>query len=474
MRNYSVVFTEDIHRKLYNHLIRVDKQEDLCFATYLTSTGQDRYSAILQSVIKPKPNERKVHGNACFLPSYFERAMSIARQRNEGLVFLHSHPWPGWQNMSEDDIVAENRMAPAVMGSTGLPLLGMTVGNDEAWSARFWIKDSKINRKYNRSWCENVRVIGDSLKVTFNDNLVKSFINPSKQLRTISAWGEQTQKDLTKLKIGIVGLGSVGSFVAESLARIGISDFTLIDFDIVEEKNLDRVLNVFSEDIGNPKVTAVKRGVLRSTSALSIKVNDVTFSICEKAGFQQALNCDVLFSCVDRPWARQVLNFIANAHLIPVIDGGVFVRTNKDNSKIKGADWKAQTVGYNRACLECLGQYKTEMATLERDRLMDSSSYINGLVDKSFLDVHENVYAFSSHLASMEVLQFLSLFISPSGISNIGQQIYHFVPGILDKKVETKCNENCFFQLNQGKGDFSGVQVWDRHLVAERVREKYK
>ena len=71
-------------------------------------------------------------------------------------------------------------------------------------------------------------------------------------------------------------------------------------------------------------------------------------------------------TAVDRPWPRQVLNFIAYAHLIPVIDGGILVRTNKRNTNITGADWKAQTVGYKRACLECLGQYKTNNAVLEK------------------------------------------------------------------------------------------------------------
>src|SRR5690606_6836173 len=147
-----------------------------------------------------------------------------------------------------------------------------------------------------------------------------------KQLRTISAWGSKNQEDLSRLRVGIVGLGSVGSIVAEILARTGIANFTLIDFDAVEEKNLDRLTNVFKEDIGRAKVFAIADGIRRSGTAPHIKIQCCEYSICEKDGFETALNCDVLFSCVDRPWPRQVLNFIAYAHLIPVIDGGIFVR----------------------------------------------------------------------------------------------------------------------------------------------------
>lgn len=372
--------------------------------------------------------------------------------------------------MSKDDVIAETRISPSVMGLTGLPLLGLTLGTDGAWSGRFWMKDTNEKRKYNRNWCDTVRVIGKKLSITYNDYLLPPTFDSAKQLRTISAWGSKTQEDLSRLKIGIVGLGSVGSIVAEILARTGIANFTLIDFDAVEEKNLDRLTNIFKEDIGRAKVLAVADGIQKSGTAPKIEINSCEFSICEKQGFETALDCDIIFSCVDRPWPRQVLNFIAYAHLIPVIDGGILVRTNKRNTNIIGADWKAQTVGYKRACLECLGQYKTENAVLEISGKLDDPDYIKGLDKSKFLDAHENVFAFSSHLASMEVLQMLTLFISPSGIDDVGQQLYHFVLGSMDIEVNKKCHENCFFQSVVGRGDLSGVTVYGLHDIAFAAR----
>ena len=168
------------------------------------------------------------------MPNYFERVLQIASNRKEGIAFLHSHPSRGWQNMSTDDVTAETRMAPAIMATTNLPLIGLTLGLDGAWSARFWTKDEKKKRKYIRNWCETVRIIGKGLKITFNDNLLSPNFDLKKQIRTVSSWGVSTQEDLSRLKIGIIGLGSVGSMVAEILARTGISNFTLIDFDSVE------------------------------------------------------------------------------------------------------------------------------------------------------------------------------------------------------------------------------------------------
>ncbi|MBW8049736.1 MAG: ThiF family adenylyltransferase [Cytophagales bacterium] len=470
MENFSVVMTDETHQQLFNHLIREDGDEDLCFATYVPSSGGKRFSGIVTEIIFPEENDREVHGNVGFLPEYFERVLKIATERKKGIAFLHSHPFPGWQGMSRDDVTAETRMSPTVFATTGLPLLGLTLGTDGAWSARFWLKDKTEKRKYNRDWCETVRVIGKGLKITFNDNLLAPNFDLEKQLRTISAWGERTQEDLSRLRVGIVGLGSVGSIVAEILSRTGISNFTLIDFDAVEEKNLDRLTNVFKSDIGRAKVLAIKDGIERSATSPNISTDCCEYSVCEKEGFESALNCDVLFSCVDRPWARQVLNFIAYAQLIPVIDGGIMVRTNKRNTNIVGADWKAQTVGYKRTCLECLGQYKTKNAVLEKSGMMDDPAYIKGFKDSAFINAHENVFVFSSHLASMEVLQMLSLFITPSGVADVGQQLHHFVTGTMEVDTSKVCNENCYFPTVVGKGDYSGVEVFAKHEVAEESR----
>lgn len=470
MKTFSVVITDETHQALLDHLIREDEQEDLCFATYVPSNGDNRNTGILSQLILPEKDERNVHGNVGFMPHYFERVLKIACERKEGIAFLHSHPSTGWQGMSEDDIIAETRLSPSIMAATGFPLLGLTLGTDGAWSGRFWIKDDREKRKYNRNWCETVRMIGKKLSITFNDDLLHPSFDRAKQLRTISAWGNKTQEDLSRLKIGIVGLGSVGSIVAEILARTGISNFTLIDFDAVEEKNLDRLTNIYKEDIGRAKVLAVADGIRKSATSPKVKINCCEYSICEKQGFETALDCDILFSCVDRPWPRQVLNFISYAHLIPVIDGGILVRTNRTNTNIIGADWKAQTVGYKRACLECLGQYKTENAVLEISGKLDDPEYIKGLDKSKFLDAHENVFAFSSHLASMEVLQMLTLFIAPSDIDDVGQQLYHFVLGTMDIESGKECHENCFFQTVIGRGDLSGVTVYGQHNVAVGAR----
>lgn len=102
---------------------------------------------------------------------------------------------------------------------------------------------------------------------------------------------------------------------------------------------------------------------------------------------------------------------------------------------------------------------------------LDDPEYIKGLDPAVFREAHENVYAFSSHLASLEVLQMLALFIAPGGIADQGQQIHHFVTGNMDAKYNDTCHERCLFQEIIGKGDSTGIVVYAPHNVAMHLRQ---
>src|SRR6266705_965843 len=101
-RRYSTALTEATHEALTRHLLRPDGQEDLCFAVWFPSEGKTRTTALVAMPILPVEGDRLVHGNASFLPPFFERAMSTAMQAGGGVAFFHSHVGPGWQGMSDD------------------------------------------------------------------------------------------------------------------------------------------------------------------------------------------------------------------------------------------------------------------------------------------------------------------------------------------------------------------------------------
>lgn len=467
--NYSVALTEDIHEMASKHLIRSDGQEDLCFALWLPSQGSTRKTALVWRLILPQYGDRKVHGNVSFTSNYFERALGEALKTGAGVALMHSHPFPGWQDISLDDIKAEKNISAAIKGATGLPLIGLTIGNDGTWSGRFWEKIKP--RIYKKFWCLSVRVVGDGMRITFMDKLIPIPKFRKNLESTLSAWGHEKQAILSRLKIGIVGLGSVGSIIAEALARMGVAHIKLIDFDTIEYSNLDRTLNACKDDVNNkkPKVTIAAEAIQKSATAKRFCVEPIEWSVVEESGFREALDCDILFSCVDRPWPRSVLNYIAYAHLIPVIDGGILIKT-KGNGSLRSADWKSHIVGPGRKCLECIGQFDPGLISAEREGYLDDPTYIENLPKGHLIKRNENVFAFSLSTASFHLLQMLSMIVAPSGITNIGAQNYHFVRGEIDKDY-SKCRETCLYPSLVARGDSSGVIVTGRHLKAEEMRK---
>lgn len=467
---YSTVIPEDLDLKLQSHLIREDGQEDAIFGLWVPSSGVDRYTALLNRSIPPLQGDRTVHGNVTVSQDYFLRAMNVALDQNAGLVLMHSHVGNGWQDMSRDDEETERYFAQRAYAVTGLPLLGLTIGLDGTWSARFWLR---INRKkYRRYWCESVRVIGSDLKIYYNDNLMPKPSFKREFERTRSAWGGEIQSKLMRLKIGVIGVGGVGSIVAEALARMGIMNVTLIDFDSVEDVNLDRLLHATKKDANKSeaKVKVVSRSLKKGSTADKFHVKALELSVVEPEGFKHALDCDVLFSCVDRPWPRSVLNYIAYAHLIPVIDGGVQIKVNSQ-SKLKKANFGAHIAAPYRRCLACLEQYDPGLVAVEKDGLLDDPSYIAGLPEDNPFRHNENVFSFNLGAASLEILQFLSMIVSPLDVSNVGSQMYDFVTGHLNNNYQT-CEDNCPFPQLIAKGDRSGFNVTNNHKIAELARKK--
>jgi molybdopterin-synthase adenylyltransferase len=464
----SVAIHAKVHEPVAKVLLQSDGWEDVCFALWTPSYGATRATALVHSPVLPQADERIRHGNVTFQPEYFERALDLAVRSRSGLALMHSHPrGRGWQRMSADDIRAERKLASSVDAVTELPLVGMTLAGDGNWSARFW--HQLRGRTYRRHWSESVRRVGMRLRTSFHDHLVPVPEYRQEFTRTRTVWGPDAHQSLCRLRIGIVGLGSVGSLVAEALARSGLQRFVLIDFDEVETHNLDRLAGATIDDVGRLKVDVAKAHLERCHTASHIDVRSVPYSVVEAPGYRAALDCDVLFSCVDRPRARQILNHFAYAHLIPVIDGGIQVRFK--NGAFSGADWQVQTVGPHRACLHCLKQFDPSDAETERAGMLDDPSYMKGLPADHRLKSNENVFPFSMNLASLEVMHLIALATAAGRQDDFGVQRFRYMPGILDQDDGAVCRVECDMAALAARGD-SEFSLVGTDVAADRMRAR--
>jgi hypothetical protein len=63
--------------------------------------------------------------------------------------------------------------------------------------------------------------------------------------------------------------------------------------------------------------------------------------------------------------------------------------------------------------------------------------------------------------------------IAPLGISDAGQQSYHFIPGIFDTPKFEVCKENCLYSGFIARGDQTGLVVTGKHALAQRIRQTH-
>lgn len=464
---FSIAVPTDVSGQLQRHLLRHEGQEDLTFVTWRPSTGLRRTTALLGTVVLPEPGDRHVHGNAAFTAGYFLRAADVAAEAQAGLGLIHSHPNSNaWQHLSDADAAAERNHAGQTQAITGFPLVGMTMNSRGAISGRIWERTAP--RHHEPLWARNTRSVGRRFEVAFDDHATPPPNLAATHPRTISAWGGELQKDLTRLRVGIIGLGSVGMLIAESLARAGVGHLLLMDFDTIKRHNLDRTLHATWLDVAlrRSKVEVARRELLRSRPSDHTTIETSEFSIVEEDGLLRALDCDVIFCCVDRPWPRNVLNRTAYAHLIPVVDGGIDIPA-------RGPRWMgpAAITSYiaapGRRCMACMAQYSPSNVAMEQDGSLDDPAYLANLHPDHVLKSRQNVFAFAAQDAALEVLQFVAMFAGPD--PQFGPQRYSFSTGAVET-LDDGCDSFCDYPAQTGQGDLAPAGTVAIHDVARLER----
>lgn len=121
-----------------------------------------------------------------------------------------------------------------------------------------------------------------------------------------------------RLKISIIGVGSSGSFIAFTLAKMGFKDILIIDYDVVEPHNIPNQLYRI-KDIDKPKVVALKE-IIHEFTDIDVKDVFMKMSLDE----QIDLSCDRIYiNCVDNIEGRKAIwSQLKDSPLI-MLDGGV-------------------------------------------------------------------------------------------------------------------------------------------------------
>lgn len=160
-------------------------------------------------------------------------------------------------------------------------------------------------------------------------------------------FGTDAIMKLQKSHVVIFGIGGVGGYVAEALARSGVGHLTLVDNDVVSITNINRQIIATMDNIGQPKVELMKQRIVSINPHAIVEIFNTFFSEEKEEEFD-FFNYDYIVDAIDTVKSKIALVKIAEKHKIPIIS-------------CMGAGNKVNPMGF-----EVSDVYRTEMDPLAK------------------------------------------------------------------------------------------------------------
>ena len=136
-------------------------------------------------------------------------------------------------------------------------------------------------------------------------------------LRTEMMLGRDALARLGRCHVAVFGLGGVGSWAAEALARSGVGALTLVDQDVYGESNLNRQLGALRSTLGQPKTEVMARRVLEINPGCAVRPLTGTYRPEDREAF--FADYDYILDAIDLVSCKLDLILTAQERKIPIL-----------------------------------------------------------------------------------------------------------------------------------------------------------
>ena len=130
-------------------------------------------------------------------------------------------------------------------------------------------------------------------------------------------YGDSASTRLAAASVAVVGIGGVGSWVAESLARTGIGELVLVDLDHVAESNINRQIHALEDTLGMAKVEAMRQRLAGINPLLRVRAVDEFIDRDNAVTLLQGV--DAIVDAVDQVSAKLSMVLAARALSRPLL-----------------------------------------------------------------------------------------------------------------------------------------------------------
>jgi|SRR5215213_853635 len=376
--------------------------------------------------------DRRTGDSIILKPEYLATIIKRARNERYSIILVHTHPGSEYATASAIDRKGEEMLFPTLFNRVpGVPhgrLIFGLYGYDSM--LRLSAEGDELPLEV-----IDVGPLVQRLAKVPEDHFPESIFD-----RQIRAFGAAGQQRLESFRVAIVGLGGLGSVVAQQLVHLGCRSFLLIDNDFLEETNLNRVVGARPTDIGRAKVDIARDLIYAVRPSATIEVLHDT--VLRNKVAKNLLEADIFFCCTDSHGSRAVVAQLAYQYLLPGFDLGVQIEAK--DGKISHITGRVQMLAPGLACLVCSDLLNPRMIRIdlmtETQRRLDP--YIVGAQERQ-----PAVISLNSTVASLAVTMYLG---AVAGIPvKARHQIYRAEVGVV-RSISSEQNPQCVICSSKG------------------------
>jgi proteasome lid subunit RPN8/RPN11 len=282
----------------------------------------------------------------------YANAAKRADADGSSVVFVHSHPGGVGEFSPQDDREEPKLMAFLDARVPGRLHGSLVVASRSDLRGRVWVRGG---------WADiaRIRVLGNRFQ--FHDQVGEARPLPQFYDRQVRAFGEDVQRLLQALHIGVVGAGGTGSAVAEQIARLGVGELSIFDGDILTATNVTRVYGSTVAASGMNKAELARAHL--AAIGLGTRVNAIPDHIDKETVAKRMRDCDIVFGCTDKATPRSLLGALATRYYIPTFD--VAVKIDSGDGVLRGIFGRVTTLFPGEACFFCRGRITAAAIALE-------------------------------------------------------------------------------------------------------------
>ena len=312
--------TEKQHSKLKSHLHNGDGLEAVAFGLCGTlSHNGDNFFMLNKVFLLPYNKCERAVNYVNWKFSDIEHIIDQAQRENLSIVKFHSHPC-GNSDFSELDNDSDRRFFESVYSWLDNDLIhsSLIIYSDGTFKGRI------IKPELEFQPLDSLSIVGSTfLKSTYCQTSVGTEYLGAMD-RNKQAFGEETINRLKHMKVAVVGCSGTGSPTIEQLVRLGVGELVLVDPDVGDVVNLNRIigLNLTDAKATKPKVDTIKAHI----DEIGLGTRVIALNSYLQSGkevIDEVASCDFLFGCTDSAEGRHAMNLIGHYYLVPFIDIGV-------------------------------------------------------------------------------------------------------------------------------------------------------